>query len=123
MANPKDIDLTWDLSSFRTSVEMYRTRFQTALFILCETVAIKMENYAKEQAIWQDRTGNARQRLQGEARWVGISEIEIAVSHHMDYGYWLELAHQREYAILEEAIEENQDELFRAIKRLIGGLD
>lgn len=121
MAN-SDIDLTWDVSNFRNSVTAMKTRFQTATLVLCETAAIKMENYAKENAIWIDRTSNARQRLDGDARWVGLNEIEIAVTHHVDYGYWLELAHSRKYKILEESIEENIDELMRSLRRLVGGL-
>ena len=118
-----DIDLQWDMKEFEESINFIQTRFQTSILILCEVAAAKMEEYAKDEAIWIDRTSNARQKLIGQAYYVTMDQVQIAVSHQMDYGIWLELAHGRDYAILETAIEENIDELLNSIKRLIGRLD
>ena len=118
-----DIDLKWDMKEFEESITFIQTRFQTSILILCEVAAAKMEEYAKDEAIWIDRTSNARQKLIGQAYYVTMDQVQIAVSHQMDYGIWLELAHGRDYAILETAIEENIDELLNSIKRLIGKLD
>ena len=118
-----DIDLQWDMKEFEESITFIQTRFQTSILILCEVAAAKMEEYAKDEAIWIDRTSNARQKLIGQAYYVPMDQVQIAVSHQMDYGIWLELAHGRDYAILETAIEENIDELLNSIKRLIGRLD
>ena len=118
-----DIDLKWDMKEFEESIAFIQTRFQTSILILCEVAAAKMEEYAKDEAIWIDRTSNARQKLIGQAYYVTMDQVQIAVSHQMDYGIWLELAHGRDYAILETAIEENIDELLNSIKRLIGRLD
>lgn len=118
-----DIDLKWDMKEFEESITFIQTRFQTSILILCEVAAAKMEEYAKDEAIWIDRTSNARQKLIGQAYYVTMDQVQIAVSHQMDYGIWLELAHGRDYAILETAIEENIDELLNSIKRLIGRLD
>lgn len=118
-----DIDLQWDMKEFEESITFIQTRFQTSILILCEVAAAKMEEYAKDEAIWIDRTSNARQKLIGQAYYVTMDQVQIAVSHQMDYGIWLELAHGRDYAILEAAIEENIDELLNSIKRLIGRLD
>lgn len=117
------IDLQWDMKEFEESITFIQTRFQTSILILCEVAAAKMEEYAKDEAIWIDRTSNARQKLIGQAYYVTMDQVQIAVSHQMDYGIWLELAHGRDYAILETAIEENIDELLNSIKRLIGRLD
>lgn len=118
MAKP-EIDLTWNPNEFVREVTMYRTKIEASVKILADVAAIKMENYAKEESIWQDRTGNARQTLKGSATWTSQQVVMIAVSHHQHYGYWLELAHGREYAILEESIEENVEELYNALRRLI----
>lgn len=114
-----DIDLTWDASEFIDSCIQFRNKFEASVLILCQISAMKMEEYAKNEAPWTDRTGNARQNLKGQAEWISSDKIMIAVSHHMYYGYWLELAHDREYAILEESIEQNVEELYRALRRLL----
>lgn len=118
MAN-SDVDLSWDLSEFDSGINFMQTRFQSALLMLAEITSVKMEEYAKDEAIWINRTGNARQGLRGDAYYVTKDQIEIVLSHQVEYGIWLELAHDRNYAILEEAIEENIDQLYSAIKRLI----
>lgn len=112
-------ELVWDPSDFVQSCEQYQSKFFVAVLVVCEVAATKMEEYAKTNAIWTDRTGNARQKLKGDAAWVSKDQIVIAVSHHMDYGFWLELAHGRKYKILEKSIENNVEELFRALRRLL----
>lgn len=112
-------ELVWDPSEFVQSCEQYRGKFLVSVLLVCEIASTKMEAYAKSNAIWTDRTGNARQKLRGEAAWVSKDQIMIAVSHHMSYGFWLELAHGRKYKILEQSIEDNVEELFRALKRLV----
>nr|DAO76982.1 MAG TPA: type I neck protein [Caudoviricetes sp.] len=112
-------DLVWDPSQFVQSCEQYRSKFLASVLLVCEIASTKMEAYAKSNAIWTDRTGNARQKLKGEAAWVSKDQIMIAVSHHMSYGFWLELAHGRKYKILEQSIEDNVEELFRALRRLV----
>ena len=112
-------DLVWDPSQFVQSCEQYRNKFLVSVLLVCEIASTNMEAYAKTNAIWTDRTGNARQKLKGEAAWVSKDQIMIAVSHHMDYGFWLELAHGRKYKILEQSIEDNVEELYRALRRLL----
>ena len=55
-----DIDLTWDASEFIASCVKFRTKFEASVLILCQIAAMKMEEYAKNEAPWTDRTGNAR---------------------------------------------------------------
>lgn len=116
-----DIEIVFDGGDFFQNILLFRTRFEHSVKLLADVAAAKMETYAKDESIWVDRTGNARQTLKGEAIWQSKDEVRIAVSHHMDYGYWLELAHGQEYAILEEAIEANVEELYRSLRTLIGG--
>ena len=115
-----DLQINFGEGDFFQEVKVFRSRFDASVKILADVASVKMEEYAKNEAIWIDRTGNARQRLKGEAMWESKDQIMIAVSHHMDYGYWLELAHGQEYAILESAIEDNVEILYRSLRVLIG---
>lgn len=112
-------ELVYDVDRFVRDCHIYRSKFETAVVTLAEIAATKMEAYAKANRPWTDRTGNARQNLKGSAAWVTKDQVMIVVAHHMDYGFWLELAHQRKYKILEQSIEENAEELFRALRRLV----
>ena len=89
------------------------------LLMLMQTAATKMEAWAKQNAPWTDRTGQARQRLTGQAYWENPHIVVAAIAHQVDYGIWLELAHQRKYAILEKALEQHNGEIEEAVKTLL----
>ena len=75
-----------------------------AIRMLAEQGALQLQNSARENRKWTDRTGHARQRLTG---YVGkIPEgYRITLAHGVDYGIWLELAHEKRFAIIPQTIE------------------
>lgn len=101
-------------------LESYAGRLYDALLIVTDVVAKKMEIYAKDNARWTDQSSNARQGLRGDAYWETSKILVCSLSHTMEYGVWLELVHQRQYAILEESINKYQDELIAAWQVLVG---
>lgn len=112
------VNWDFDMSAVVTGLDGVESRLQASIKLICDTVAKKMESWAKDNAIWVNRTTNARQGLSGEAIWKDSDTIWICVAHSVDYGVWLELANERRYAILEASIEANKDELIRALKKL-----
>jgi hypothetical protein len=91
-----------------------------ALRVVCDAAAKKMETWAKENHPWQNRTGNAEQKLHGEGYWENDTNLTCAVMHCVDYGVWLELAHAKRFAVLEDAIESHKDELLAQYKKIVG---
>jgi hypothetical protein len=59
--------------------------------------ALQAEGHAKVSAPWQDRTGAARNGIRGTSH-VDASRAELALSHAVDYGVWLELANHGRFA-------------------------
>jgi hypothetical protein len=78
-----------------------------------------MESWSKANAPWTDRTGAARQRLKGNAYWENANIVTAAIMHQVDYGIWLELAHQRKYAILEKALDQHKNSIENAVRTLL----
>ena len=105
------------------NIEILDDRLHTATLVICDTVARQMENYAKNNRRWTDRTTNARRGLRGRAYWQDSQNIVTAVMHSVNYGVWLELAQNKKYAILEESVRANIEELNRALATLFGGDD
>lgn len=95
------------------------TRMDSALDMFAENAAVKLQDYARDNAKWTDRTGHARQRLVGKSYRIGnVRRIEL--SHGVDYGMWLELAHEQRFAILEPTIRIcGQGEIMPAFNRLM----
>lgn len=112
-----------DRSSLKNVLNNLSEYQRKTLFAIDQTAAVSvqhMENYAKNNARWNDQTGMARKGLTGYSTWVNPFLLQLGVFHTMPYGLWLELAHGREYAILEEArdvfIKQFLDEVKKVIK-------
>lgn len=105
------------------NIDKIKTKFSDkeygALTMLLQTAATKMESWAKDNAPWTDRSGAARQRLKGDVFWENPRIVSVAIMHQVDYGIWLELAHERKYAILEKALDANKVEIMSAVATLL----
>lgn len=67
-------------------------------------VAIEALEYAKENAPWNDRTGDARRGLDVHVEWDGLS-IVLSMFHTVSYGQWLETIQSGSYAIIMPTLE------------------
>ena len=93
-----------------------------AIRMYAETGALKLQNYAKEHRPWTDRTGAARQRLKGDVLTVATG-YKLRLAHGVDYGIWLELAHEKRFAIIQDTIREvGQNEILPGFENLLDRL-
>lgn len=92
---------------------------QTAINMLSQQAGQTFENYAKQNRLWRDRTGHARQRLKGyyETSDNG-NKTRIYISHGVEYGKWLELAHERRYAILKKTVNTCSKQVLESFKKM-----
>jgi hypothetical protein len=97
----------------------WATEKKIALEALSKVTSVNAVNYAKTNKKWKDITGNARASLHGDFYWESPTILKVYVAHGMEYGVWLELAMDRHYAILEEAINKNSQSFFEGIKRIM----
>lgn len=67
-----------------------------------EGLAKEMEQWAKDNHPWQNRTGDAERGLQSRVVWSGETEFAIFLGHGKDihYGVWLEVRWGGRFAIL-----------------------
>lgn len=92
-----------DVSKVLKGITDFEGAFDKALMVFAQSGAQKMEQYAKKNRKWTDRTGRARQSLQGSAFRID-NGYRIQIAHGVYYGVYLEYAHERKYAILERTI-------------------
>ena len=76
------------MSAFSNIIEDI-ARKKAGMFVLVNSIALDLEGEAKINAPWTDRTGHARQSLNGKATNKG-SEYRISLSHGVEYGEILE---------------------------------
>lgn len=91
MAESMRIDATQVLKNLASNGEVEK-RMKAAVGLYCDSTGKKMGGYAKDNAPWTDRTGNARQSIDGGFKWDGDKCMSY-VSGNMDYSPYLELAH------------------------------
>ena len=63
-----------------------------------------VESYAKANAPWTDRTGMAREGLTAEVTSSG-NEVILELYHTVDYGLWLEVIQNGEFAIIDPTLQ------------------
>lgn len=93
-------------------------KIKAAIGLYADTAAKKMEGEAKNNAPWTDRTGNARNSIQGDFGWIGNQAV-ITLSGNMEYSVYLELANEKRFAILKPTIDRNAPEILKGYQRLV----
>jgi hypothetical protein len=74
-------------------------------------LAVKILDYAKTNAPWEDRTGDARRLLDVDVSQ-DADEIVIQLYHQVDYGLWLEVIRDGEFAIIMPTLQHFAEEAF-----------
>ena len=100
-------------------LKQFTPKLKAALALDAQNIAMEMEKWAKQNVIWTDRTAHARLFLKSTVTWKNSNELMIAISHHMDYGVYLELCNEGKYAILEKSIQEYVPEFQKGWKKIV----
>ena len=110
----------WDMNvdNLLNGIAAVDKRAQAAVEMYAKHQAKNLESYAKRNAPWTDRTGMARKSLNAttEKRSNGI---RITLAHGVDYGLWLELAHEKRFAIVKPTIELRGNEVLKGYADLL----
>lgn len=111
--------IDWEgLDALYARMGMYQEQCKIALQIVADYWAPVIEAQAKADASWTDRTGNARQGLTGFVKDLSETSVAIYLAHRMDYGLYLELAHQARYAIIMPTLEAHYAPVMDMVRRV-----
>lgn len=122
MADP-EFSVTWSVppGDFGEKLDQLGPIVLYAVAAALGPVSTEAEAFARANAAWQDRTGNARAGLFAT---VEVDELEqmvaMFVSHGaaIEYGRWLELANGGKYAILIRTIQTVLPDVERELREL-----
>ena len=109
------IDWGGTIQQMKRRMDAYGVAVEQALFQLGLFFAAKMEAHAKRHAAWTDRTSNARQSLFGVVTKEG-DNVVLILSHGVDYGVFLELANQGNFAIIGPTLQQHYSEIMEAVR-------
>jgi hypothetical protein len=109
-------------SELAKSLDAYGDKVLTAVAAVAQYVATAMQNDAKANAPWTDRTANARTGLFGtsEADFAQhIVTIYLSHSATLDYGIWLELVAEGKNAIIMQTMQGHYDQLMQLLREAL----
>lgn len=107
-----------DMSKLEQGVNLFMGKSEAAIQMYAESASLQLQNYARDNAPWTDRTGHARQRLTSNVEKV-TNGYKIILAHGVDYGIWLELAHEKRFAIIQPTILINSNEIMTGFDKLL----
>ena len=87
--------------------------------VVGKITAQEMAQYSKSTARWTDRTANARQGLKGGSLWRNTVQMIIYIAHRVSYGVFLELAHEKRFAILQPTVNRFKNSVLAKLKRIM----
>jgi len=96
-----DFRINWSgTSQMGQNMRRYKRLVLHAIKQVANYWAAVFENYAKSEAPWTDRTGNARQNLHTFIEELSGDTVRLYLSHGMDYGIYLETRYAGRYEII-----------------------
>jgi hypothetical protein len=114
---------TWVVPPGTMAAELDRMleRLLVAIKAVADYICAKMQNEARANARWQDRTGNARSGLFAVAEIAARDIVDLYLSHghSVFYGKYLELNYGQKYAIIMPTVLANLPELEKMLRELL----
>lgn len=98
-------------------IEEIEEKLEAAVMMVAVAEAARIESKMKQDRVWTDRTGHAKQRLTARASSID-GGVRITLAHGVDYGVWLELAHAGKYAIITPTVRRNAPQTMKAFRNL-----
>ena len=106
------------------AIDQYGERVITAVQAVAQYIATVMQNSAKHNAPWTDRTGNARSGIFGTAERDAARKVVIIYLSHgpaIDYGVFLELNNGGRLAAIMPNLEAHLPELHNMLNDIFRG--
>ena len=95
----------FDTSKLEKGLKAFESKAMAAIEMKVSTQYVpKLRESAQLNARWENRTGEARRRLNSSYETVS-NGFNLVLAHGVDYGIWLELANEKRYAIIMDTIE------------------
>lgn len=107
-----------DIKGLAEGLVKTESKMDVAVLGYAKNKALVLQNYARQKAPWQNQTGHARQRLTGSA-FKATNGYKIQLAHGVDYGIWLELAHEKRFAIIQPTILAKSNDIMKGFEKLM----
>ena len=98
--------LDYDSSALKKNIDKMSDKLGAVVLMYSATKASELQAKMKINRPWTDRTGMAKATLNAKVSQPSPTIVRITLAHGVDYGIWLELAHEKNYAIIAPTVRE-----------------
>jgi hypothetical protein len=110
----------FDFDTLSPGLKRVLPKVDAGVALAFDAMEAKAETYARTNAPWTDRTGNARAGLFAKHQAIPMVEHRLVVYHTMPYGYWLEVRWSGRYAIIGPTVFHTAPELAKLVTAAVG---
>lgn len=114
--------LDYNESSIKKNLDTITMKLGAVVLMYSATKAKEIESKMKQNRPWTDRTNMAKARLSANVSQPEKHLIRTTLSHGVDYGIWLELAHEKNYAIIAPTIKDEGPKIVEDLNDLMSKL-
>lgn len=116
------LKLDFGSSELNKNLNGMSNKLAITVLMYATTKASGLQAYMKEHRPWTDRTGLAKATLNAKVSQPSNTTIRITLSHGVDYGKWLELAHGKNWAIIGPTINTEGPKVLEGFENLMSKL-
>lgn len=114
--------IDYNSSTLSRNLDRIAERLGAVILMYSATKAQEIQYKMKVNRPWTDRTGMAKTLLSAKVSQPDRNTIRITLAHGVSYGIWLELAHGKNYAIIEPTIREEGPRIVEDLDNLMSRL-
>lgn len=112
------VRVDFDDKRLRKNLKNFNHNLRNAGAAVVDRHSLVTTTWLKSNAPWTDRTGAARSGLLATPHHAATFD-EIYMAYSVNYGIWLEVAHDRQYEIITPAMRIMGDALMRDMQHLL----
>lgn len=114
--------IDYDTSLLKKNIDKMSVKLGAVVLMYSATKASELQAKMKVNRPWTDRTGMAKATLNAKVSQPNQNIVRITLAHGVDYGIWLELAHEKNYAIIAPTIREEGPRIVNDLSNLMSKL-
>lgn len=112
-------NFTINVNELSQNLDEFQGRLKYAVQMYASTKANELEALMKANRKWTDRTGMAKARLNASISEPDENTIRITLAHGVEYGIWLELANEKNFAIIAPTLSQQGPRVIEGLNDLM----
>lgn len=114
--------LNYNQSNLNKNLDKMSTKLGAVVLMYAATKASELQSKMKLNRPWTDRTNMAKTMLNAKVSQPDKNTVRITLAHGVEYGIWLELANEKNYAIIAPTVREEGPRIVEDLNGLMSKL-